>query len=132
MEKSYKFLQKAFNLRPNQAKIIEDFAENLLMRKEYDRVLQIVENIKDNPKHKFTYLLIKGTAIFYKKDYIQAIEILEKANEIFDSDIRVLNALGHAYLRSGDREQAQKVFTASLKVNENQKTIAETLKGIKD
>lgn len=129
-EKALMYLKRAYQIKPDHPGLIRDYCYSLLQKKEFNRVLEIIEKIKGNQKNLFIYFLIKGTAFFYKGKNDAAIKNLEKANEIFDSDIRVLNVLGYAYLKIGKKERAKKVFLASLIVNKNQKKITALLKKI--
>jgi Flp pilus assembly protein TadD len=60
------------------------------------------------------------------------VDALLKANEIYDSDIAVLNTLGYALIRIGEKKEAIKALSASLEIDKNQENILKVLKQIKD
>lgn len=124
------FLEKAYRMRPHYPVYIKDFCFLLLKKKHFDRVLKIVENLKEGEKYQFDYYSLKGKALYQKGQYKEAVENLAKANRVYDSDISVLNVLGLSYLKTGNKAEAKKVFSASLRLNEHQKEIAAILKEI--
>ncbi|MCP5046442.1 MAG: GWxTD domain-containing protein [bacterium] len=130
LAKAQQFLSRAMNLRPGYGRLIKDFCALLIKRKQFDRVLETVESLKNNEKDKFDYHAFKGKALFFKGHYKEALTNLTEANRLYDSDVSVLNYLGFSYLKTGNKIEAKKVFAASLKLNDQQKSIAEVLKGI--
>jgi tetratricopeptide (TPR) repeat protein len=131
LEKAGSYLEKAFNMRPGYGLFVKDFCTLLLMENKPDRVLKMVENLKGQGKYQFDYYAIKGKAFFQQAEYKKAIENLVLANRVYDSDIPVLNVLGFSYLKTGNKEEAKKVFSASLGLDDRQKNIARILKEIK-
>ena len=95
------------------------------------KVHEILDPLNSVEKYRFDYYSLKGRAFFQQRENKKAIEILRKANEIYDSDILVLNVLGFAYLNTGNKEEARKIFSSSLKINEQQPKIAEILEELK-
>ncbi|MCK4765722.1 MAG: GWxTD domain-containing protein [Candidatus Aminicenantes bacterium] len=131
LEKAETFLAKAFNLRPDYAPLILDYARLLLKRNKPARALTVVEKIKTLEKFRFNYYALQGKAFFQRKEYKNAVGILRKANELYDSDVSVLNVLGYAYLQTGEKEEAKKVFSASLRLQRDQEKIAKLLDELK-
>lgn len=101
-------------------------------QKKFTQVLVEVEKLKKSEKHLFDFHLIKGTALLGMQDYPNALTELVKANEIYDSDIRVLNLLGYTFLNLNDIPEALKAFNASLNLNKSQPQIVQTVKQIKE
>jgi tetratricopeptide (TPR) repeat protein len=130
-DKSFFYIKKAFELNKESPIIFKEYADLLLMKKDFKTILNIVEKFKDKNGAKFIYLSVKGRALYSKGGYNEAINILEEANNIYDSDINVLNTLGMSYLKMGAKERAKKVLEASLKINYKQKKIKKVLNGIK-
>jgi GWxTD domain-containing protein len=128
LDKAELFLNKAFHLRPDYPKVITDFCHLMLKKKRPAKVLEIVENLKNREKQQFDYYALRGKAFFQEGKYKDAIENLSKANRIYDSDVSVLNFLGFSYLQTGNKEEARKLFTASLRLDDRQKNIAAILK----
>ena len=130
LEKAETMLNKAFNLRPDYGNLVKDFCVLLLKRKHSDRVLEIVEHLKSGQKDQFDYFALRGKAFFQKGRYKSAIENLSKANRVYDSDVSVLNYLGFSYLMRGNKKEARRLFSASLRLDDQQKNIAAILKDI--
>jgi len=130
-KKAIKYLKKAYELNKSSAAVLQEYSTVLLMKKDFQTVLNIVEILKDNNKKQFDYYSIKGRALYLKGSFTEAIDHLEKANKIYDSDIKVLNNLGAAYYKTNAKEQAIKIFKASLKINNNQKNVKKALEEIK-
>ncbi len=130
--KAEHYYEKALALNNSYSPLIKMYANFLLQRKKYDKALAVIENLKNKEKEAFTYYSLKGRALYYKKNYYSAIDSLFKANEIYDSDIVVLNTLGLAFLKIGEKEEAFKVLSASLKINKNQKNIENILLQLKE
>jgi len=99
--------------------------------KKFDNVLEHVEKLKGNDKFKFDYYLAKGTALYGKQEYKDASNQLLKANEIYNSDIRVLNLLGFSFLNLKNYQEALKALEASLSLNEKQVFIVKTIAKLK-
>ena len=51
----------------------------------------------------------------------------EQGNRIYNSDTRLLNALGLCFLRTGRKKDALEAFRASLKLNPQQLEISKLL-----
>lgn len=95
--------------------------------KKYDKVLQETERLKGNDKHRFDYFRLRGAAYFGKGEYTEALKMLNEANTLYNSDIRVINLLGYTFLKLNDLEQAEKAFQASLQMNKNQPEVEKLL-----
>jgi len=89
-----------------------------------------VEHLKSGQKDQFDYFALRGKAFFQKGRYKSAIENLSKANRVYDSDVSVLNYLGFSYLMRGNKKEARRLFSASLRLDDQQKNIAAILKDI--
>ncbi|MCP4214886.1 MAG: GWxTD domain-containing protein [bacterium] len=119
------FFQKALKQNKSFAPLIKNYAFFLLSRKKYDQVLTAIESLKGNQKEMFHYFAYKGKALYFKKQYNAAIEALLEANKIYDSDITILNSLGLSLIKTGDKTEAARALSASLKINEHQKDITD-------
>ncbi len=131
LEKAEVFLEKAFNMKPGYPALVKDFCALLMRMKKFDRVFRVVESLKAVEKYRFDYFAIRGKAFFENAQYVEAVESLAEANRIYDSDITVLNALGFAYIKTGNKAEAKKVLTASLRLDDRQKNIARVLERLK-
>ena len=111
---------KTFELNPRYRPGAVNYANFLLNQKKYDRALEVVESLKDDDKSRFDYFLIRGISWMNKGDLSKAIENLQEANKVYNSDTRLLNALGDCYVKIGQPEQALAAYQASLKLNDRQ------------
>jgi tetratricopeptide (TPR) repeat protein len=59
-----------------------------------------------------------------------AVNDLLAANQIYNSDTVLLNALGTCFLKLGQKDQALNVFQASLKLNDKQEDIQKIVAGL--
>jgi GWxTD domain-containing protein len=130
--KAENFYQKALRQNSTFPNLIKSYASFLFNQKKYDKILPVIEKLKGQEKEAFSYYAFKGRALFYKKQYNAAVDALLKANEIYDSDVAVLNTLGFALIRIGGKKEAIKALSASLEIDKNQENIQKVLKQIKD
>lgn len=126
-ERAARFFERAFNLNPDYYDGILMYADFLIRAGEFDRALQVVDKIKVNEEKQFEYHLIRGRALMGKELYEEAIISLLEANKIYNSDIRVLNALGFSYRNTGQKTKALEVLNASLKLNPAQPEIKQLI-----
>jgi tetratricopeptide (TPR) repeat protein len=59
-----------------------------------------------------------------------AVNDLLAANQIYNSDTVLLNALGTCFLKLGQKDQALNAFQASLKLNDKQEDIQKIVAGL--
>ena len=130
-EKAVGYYEKALALNASYPPLVKAYAAFLLTRGNYDRLLAIVETIKDLEKEAFDYHALKGKALYYREKYREAARELLEANKIYDSDVVVLNTLGFCFIRLGDIEEARRALSASLVVNRDQQDIIEILERFK-
>jgi len=114
---------QAFALNPGYRNGVVNYANFLLKQKKWDKALEVVGSLKGDDKSRFEYFLIRGLAFMNKGDYSAAIGSLQEANKIYNSDTRLLNALGASYVKAGQPEQALGAYQASLKLNNKQDDI---------
>jgi tetratricopeptide (TPR) repeat protein len=126
------FYQKALRQNSTFPNLIKSYASFLFNQKKYDKILPVIENLKGQEKEAFSYYAFKGRALFYTKQYNAAVDALLKANEIYDSDVAVLNTLGYALIRIGEKKEAIKALSASLEIDKNQENILKVLEQIKN
>jgi GWxTD domain-containing protein len=119
--------QKAYELKPDYAEGIVEYANFLLKIKKFDRALEMAEKFKENEKLKFEYFLVKGQAQAGKGAYPEAIESLLEGNKIYNSDTRLLNTLGFCYYKTAEKKKAREVLNASLRLNPEQPDIRELI-----
>ena len=59
-------------------------------------------------------------ALMEKGEFGPALQSLLDGNRIYNSDTRLLNALGYCYYKTGRRKEALDVLAASLRLNAEQ------------
>jgi GWxTD domain-containing protein len=121
---------KAMSLNPAYKEGIVEFANFLIKAQKFDRALELIENVKDDEKARFGYWVLKGLALMGKAMYAEAIASLLEGNKIYNSDTRLLNALGNSYARTDQVKQALEAYRASLKLNPNQEDVKKIVQGL--
>jgi GWxTD domain-containing protein len=120
-------LRKAHEMKPDYPDGLVQYADFLVRAGKYDEALGLVEPLRGSEKFRFDYYLIKGRALKEKGQYGPAIQSLLDGNKIYNSDTRLLNALGFCYYRTGKKKEALDVLSASLRLNPEQADIKELL-----
>jgi tetratricopeptide (TPR) repeat protein len=119
-ENAEKAFEKAVSEKPDYSRGFTEYAEFLFKIRKFSRSLELIEQVKDDSNLKFPYLFIRGKALMGMEKYGEAIESLLAGNEIYNSDIGLLNALGFCYYKTGQKEKALEVLKASLLLNTEQ------------
>ena len=114
---------KALRMNPDFHAGRIEFAHFLLRQDKIQKALELVGPLKQDTLTKFDFYLIRGMAFMLSQRFQQAIEDLTTGNALYDSDIRLLNALGFCYSKTGQKKQALEVLAASLRLNPAQKNI---------
>jgi GWxTD domain-containing protein len=115
--------RRAHAMNPDDPQGIADFSEFLLRSGKFDEALKLVEPLKSDEKFRFEYFLVAGRAQMGKGEYGPAIQSLLEGNRIYDSDTRLLNALGFCYYKTGKKNEARAALAASLRLNPEQPDI---------
>ena len=124
------YFEKAQSLVPESAEATAYYCGFLMRSKQFERALELVEKVKTDPALQFDYYLIKGKALRELGRCEEAIPLLEAGNNLYNSDTRLLNALGYCYYRSGLKTQALEALRASLRLSPDQadiKTLVEEI-----
>ncbi len=121
--KAEELYKKAFSANPGYVEGLADYAHFLLRSKKFKEAMTLGDGLKDSEKLRFEYWLIKGQAEAGLGDYGTAIKSLNEGNRIYNSDTRLLNALGDCYLKTGEKAKALEVLKASLRLNPDQKDV---------
>ena len=121
---------KAMSLNPAYKEGIVEFANFLIKAQKFDRALEIIENVKDYEKARYGYQLLRGLALMGKAMYDEAIASLLEGNKLYNSDTRLLNALGNSYARTDQVKQALEAYRASLKLNPDQEDVKKIVQEI--
>jgi tetratricopeptide (TPR) repeat protein len=142
--KAYSFYRKSYEISekviPQYEQIIKDNPEDLNsylrlgyiyeirsmvpLNNEYDKALEyylkaLALDIVSEKKNTNIYLYLNTrvwTIYFQKKDYLQAIEYLERAAEMSPQNAEVIYYLGLSYDKIGEKEKALTSFTKVLEL----------------
>jgi GWxTD domain-containing protein len=125
--KAEAILRKAYDLKPDYLEGVVQFADFLLRAGKPDEALRLVEPLADSPNFRFDHFLIKGRALKDKGEYVPAIQSLLEGNKIYNSDTRLLNALGFCFYKTGQKKEALDSLNASLRLNPEQPDIKDLL-----
>jgi GWxTD domain-containing protein len=115
--------RKAYGMNPDYPQGVIDFSEFLLRSKKFDEALRLVAPLRDVEKFRFDYFLISGRAHMAKGQFGPAVQSLLEGNKLYNSDTRLLNALGYCYYKTGKKKEAQDALAASLRLNPEQPDI---------
>ena len=118
-------LQKAREMEPGYLEGAVQYADLLLRAGKPDRALELAEGLTGAESFRFDHFLIRGRALKDKGEYAPAIQALLEGNKIYNSDTRLLNALGFCFYKTGQKKEALDALAASLRLNPEQKDIAE-------
>jgi len=124
------YLEKAYSQEPAQVKYALDYASFLLNEKEYARAKQIGLPFlaTENRKH---FLSLLGRACQGLGEYAEAIVYYQEYLSHFGTNLPILNSLGECYYRSGNEEEAMKIWKKSLEIDPNQKDLKKLIDSIK-
>jgi len=129
-DKAEELFKRGYGLNPGYQEGIVEFAGFLVRSKKYAEALGLVEGLKDSEKFRFDHFLIKGQAQAGLGDYGSAIASLLEGNKIYNSDTRLLNALGRCYIRTGEKAKALQALKASISLNPDQKEIQDLVNSL--
>jgi len=121
---------KAMSLNPAYKEGIVEFVNFLIKTQKFDRALELIESVKDYEKARYGYWVLRGLALMGKAMYAEAIASLLEGNKIYNSDTRLLNALGNCYARTDQIKPALEAYRASLKLNPNQEDVKKIVQGL--
>jgi len=117
--------EKTLALNPKYFEGFVGYGEYLLKAGKHGRALEIAESLASVETYRFDYHFIRGRALEGKGEYARAIADLLIANRLYNSDTRVLNSLGFCYYKTGEKKGAVDALNASLRLNPQQKEVAE-------
>ncbi|MBN2207358.1 MAG: tetratricopeptide repeat protein, partial [Candidatus Aminicenantes bacterium] len=103
------------------------YSQFLVKVGKFDRALEMLERLKDDGAKAFEYAYLKGMALMGQGLYPEAIVSFTAGNRIYNSDVRLLNALGVSYQKTGQKAQARDAFRASLRLNPEQPEVRKLL-----
>jgi GWxTD domain-containing protein len=114
------YYRRVFEIKPDFAPGLAEYAQFLLGAGRLDRCLEIIERIQADSGLRFQYHSIRGKALLGQKKYAPAEASLLEAVRIYNSDTSVLNALGDVSLRLRKKAEAVEALKASLRLNPDQ------------
>ena len=130
-EKAEALFEKGYGLAPDYQEGILYYADFMVRSSRFARALELSEKLGEGGKYRFEYFLFKGRALMGMGKYQEAIESLTEGNKIYDSDTRLLNALGLCFSRTGQKERALTALAASLRLNPDQPEVSKLIEEIK-
>lgn len=114
---------RAFQMKPDYKRGLLDYANLLFTAGKFERMLELTEPVKQDENFRFETFLLEGKAYMGMGRYEEAIESLLQGNELYNSDIGLLNSLGFCYSKVGENEKALDALNASLRLNSEQESI---------
>jgi GWxTD domain-containing protein len=126
-DKAENLFQKAFSANRDYKEGMVDYAHFLLTRGKYNEALMLAEDLAGAESFKFEYHLIRGLGQLGLGNLGSAVESFLEGNRIYNSDTRLLNALGECYVRTGEKVKALEVLKSSLRLNPDQKNVQDLI-----
>ena len=109
-QESFSKINKARELDPLSISINFSLGWRLYMAREYDRAIEQLRNtLEMDPSYELAHL-VAGEAYDEKGEFPLAIAELNKAVELSHGTPMMLSALAHAYARSGNKREAEKIL----------------------
>lgn len=99
--------------------------------KNFEKTLAASEPLRGNEKAAFDFHALRGAAFFGLERYDEALAELQAANQIYNSDVRLLNLIGFACLKKNEAAEALKAFSASLTLVADQPDIAKIVASLR-
>jgi tetratricopeptide (TPR) repeat protein len=124
------YFQRAMNLAPADPDVAAYYCGFLMRSKNFVKALEHIEKVKADPTLQFDYFLIKGKALRELGRCDEAIPLLLEGNKIYNSDTRLLNALGYCLYKTGQKGSALDALKASLRLNPDQDDIKKLIEEI--
>lgn len=124
------YFQRALALAPHDPEVAVYYCGFLMRSKNFSRVFEHIEKVKADPTLQFDYYLIKGKALRELDRCEEAIPLLLEGNKIYNSDTRLLNALGYCFYKTGQKSRALEVLQASLRLNPAQEEVKRLIEEI--
>jgi tetratricopeptide (TPR) repeat protein len=108
---AYKYIVVAHAINPNSFGVAFNMGNIEFLRKNYERALVYLQQAYSlNPEYAPTSRLL-GHAYFKMKLYKEAMKYIRKSIELAPNDKESLFTLAECYLESGQKEQAEKIYT---------------------
>jgi GWxTD domain-containing protein len=133
-EKARTKLVLALRENPQLGPAREQLASLLLTSGENDAVFEVLDPLVRNVKEaseRFEVVSVLGRAHFNRKEYPQAIELLEKAITLRRPDPELLNVLAIAHHQVGQDARATELLERSLALNPEQAPVKDLLSQLK-
>jgi GWxTD domain-containing protein len=124
------YYDKALSLVPDNPEATAYYCGFLMRTKQFEKALSLIDKVKADPSLQFDYYIIKGKALRELGRCEEAIPLLEEGNKLYNSDTRLLNALGYCYYKTGQPTLALEVLNASLRLSPNQPDIKKLVEEI--
>ena len=130
-EAATRYFEAALKRKADFSPLIKAYAAFLLEVRRPQRLMEIIQPLKDRDEDAFEFHALRGKALYLQGDHVQAVQALLEANRLYDSDTSVLNALGAALANTGNIPEARNALEASLKLNPGQKQVKAQLDRLK-
>jgi TPR repeat protein len=132
--KAVNYLEKAYHQKPFSEKFAIDLCYALLKLEKRKRIKEIltpffkgIQKVKTSKMY-----LMMGDNAKAMKNYPAAIHYYQEYLSHFGLNVNVLNALGESYYRTGNLEEARRIFQRSIRENPGQEKVRNFLLKLKD
>ncbi len=125
-------LEKAAALVPQNEDLSRDLAKLYLDLKEFSRAAGMLESfVGADKKASYETYLIAGQAYYHLGKYQTAIDVLDRAVNIYGTNITLLNLIGDCYFGLGKKAEAVAVWEKSLEIMPDQPEVKKKIQASK-
>ncbi len=114
-KKANALFEKALQISPGNLKIRRDFANALIIQRQFDSALEHVNILLDKNNKNGLYHNLKGLILLWQEKYDKALQHFKKAYELTHSKTSVVFNTGVALMLSGKHENAEGLFLEGIK-----------------
>ncbi len=125
-------LEQALARAPQNEDLSRQLAQVYLDQKEYGKAAALVEGFIGGEKQAaYETHVVAGRALYYLGEYQKAIDILDRAVNLYGTNITLLNLIGDCYLGLGRKAEAAAVWEKSLEIMPEQPEVKKKLQAVK-
>lgn len=125
-------LEQALARAPQNEDLSRQLAQVYLEQKEYGKAAALVEGFIGGEKQAaYETHVVAGRALYYLGEYQKAIDILDRAVNLYGTNITLLNLIGDCYLGLGKKAEAAAVWEKSLEIMPDQPEVRKKLQAVK-
>ncbi len=125
-------LEQALVRAPRNEELSRQLAQVYLDQREYAKAIELVEGFISGEKQAaYETHIVAGRTLYYLGEYQKAIDILDRAVNLYGTNIMLLNLIGDCYFGLGRKAEAAAVWEKSLEIMPDQPEVRKKLQAVK-